>query len=194
MQQKIKMPLAPLKHIEQEMVRKISFGDQKSFEGLYHLYYKRLCQFAFLVLHSKELSEEVVSDVFLNVWIKREQLNSERNIRSFLYTAVRNRAIDYQRSKPVPAQDNINVYELEMECPEPSADDLIDRELFREHLQQAFDQLPERCRLIARMHYNDELQYKEIAAILNVSRKTVEAQIGIAIRKVKEIFEKYGWS
>ena len=189
------MPLVPVKNIEEELVRQIASGDQKAFERLFKMYYKRLCQFAFLIIRSKERSEEAVSDVFMNVWIKREQLIPERNIRSFLYTAVHNQAINYlQRDNPVHSQDDINVYELEMPSPEPAADEAIDRELFRERLQQAFDQLPERCRLITRMYFNDQLSYKEIAEILQLSRKTVEAQIAIATQKIKEIFEKRRWN
>ena len=189
------MPLAPKKSIEDELVRKTVLGDQQAFKELFGLYYKRLCQFAFLFLHSKELSEEAVSDVFFNIWMKREQLAPERNIRSFLYVSVRNQAINYlQREIPVDSKDNINVYELEIESPEPAADDVIDQELFRDRLQHAFNQLPERCRMIARMHFNDQLQYKEIAEILVLSRKTVEAQIAIAIHKIQEIFEKHGWN
>jgi len=183
------------KQIEEELVRKIAVGDQKAFEGLYRLYYKRLCQFAFLFLHSRELSEETVSDVFFNVWMKREQLDPGRNMLSFLYTSVRNQAINYcQRANPIHFRDDINAYELEMELPEPFVDDTIDRELFCERLQKAFDELPERCRMIARMHFNDQLQYKEIAEILSISRKTVETQIAISIQKIKKTFEKYKWN
>ena len=188
------MSFAQIKHLDEELVRKIAQGDQRAFEELFRLYYKRLCQFAFLFLHSKELSEEAVSDVYYNVWMKREQLATVRNVRSYLYTAVRHQSIDYLRTKNIQPQENINAYELEIESSEPTADNIMEREQFRELLQQAFDQLPERCRMIARMHFNDNLQYKEIAKILDVSRKTVEAQIAIAIRKVKETFEKYGWN
>ena len=182
------------KQIEEELVRKIALGDQRAFEGLYRLFYKRLCQFAFLFLHSKELSEEAVSDVFFNVWMKREQLFRVRNICSYLYSAVRNQAIDYLRTKTIQPQSDINVYELEIECANLTPDNIIENEQFREHMQQAIDLLPERCRMIARMHFNDQLQYKEIAEILDISRKTVEAQIAIAIRKVNETFKKNRWN
>jgi RNA polymerase sigma-70 factor (ECF subfamily) len=188
------MSFAPIKHIEEEMVRKISLGDQKAYKDLYRLYYTRLCRFAFLFLPSKELREEVVSDVFLNVWIRREQLDPERNIRSFLYTSVRNLAINCKRSKPANSKDFVNVYELEMESSEPAADEMMARESFREHLQKAFDQLPERCRMIARMHFSDSLHYREIAEILAVSPNTVRAQIVIATNKIKEIFAKNRWN
>jgi len=188
------MSFSSKKQIGEELIQKIATGDQRAFEGLYRLYYKRLCQFAFLFLHSKELSEEAVSDVFFNVWMKREQLTSVRNICSYLYSSVRHQAIDYLRKKNIQYQDNINVYELEIESPEHTPDDMIEREQFRELLQQALDVLPERCRMIARMHFNDHLNYKEIAEILEISRKTVEAQIVIAIHKINETFKKNGWN
>ena len=190
----MEMTFAHMKNIDEQLVRKIALGDQKAFEELYRLYYKRLCQFAFLFLHSKELSEEAVSDVFFNVWMKREQLVPVRNICSYLYSSVRHQAIDYMRTKNIQPHDNINVYELEIECSEQMPDEMIEREQFRELLQQAIDILPERCRMIARMHFNDQLKYKEIAEILDISRKTVEAQIAIAIHKINETFEKKGWN
>jgi len=186
------MPFAPVIHVEQELVRKIILCDQRAFKELFHLYYKRLCRFAFLFLQSKEVSEEVVSDVFFNIWGKREQLNPEGNIRSLLYTAVRNNAIDYRRGKTINIQDNINVYELKIEDTETDTE--IDIELYQKRLQKSFDLLPDRCKMIARLHFNDELSYKEIAEILKISPYTVKAQIVIAINKIKDTFEKYGWN
>ena len=188
------MPHVNNKYTEEEIVRKISYGDQLAFKKLFHLYFKKLCRFAFLFLYSKEMSEEVVLDVFLNIWIKREQLTSVHNIRLFLYASVRNKAINYsQREKPVHSRKNINVYELEIESGESSFEDSIDHKFFHERLQKSFDLLPERCKMIARLHFNDQLQYNEIAKILHISHKTVRAQIAIAIHKVKETFQKYGW-
>ena len=161
------MPLAPVKHIEEELVRKIVVGDQQAFKALFHLYYKQLCQFAFLFIHSVQISEEIVLDVYINVWTKRKQLDPSRNIRSFLYTSVRNHAIDYQRSKTTYTQDYINVYELELKDETPTVDESIDRELFRERLQKTFEMLPEQCRQIARLHFSDQLSYNEIAEYLN---------------------------
>ena len=186
------MAIVANRDLDEVLIRQLSLGDQKALESLYRLYYKQLCQFAFLILHSKELSEEAVSDVFFNIWMKREQLASIRNIRAYLYKAVHNQAIDYLRTNPAQSHENINDYQLEIESPDPAVDEVIEREQLHELLQQTFDMLPERCRMIARMHFNDQLQYKEIAEILGISRKTVEAQIAIATRKVNEIFEKYG--
>ena len=181
-------------HTDEELLRRIVIGDQRAFEELFRSHYKRLCQFAFLFLHSTELSEEAVSDVFFSLWMKREQLKSIRKISPYLYSAVRNQAIDYIRTKNVQPQENTNVYELELESSMQAADETIEREQLRSLIQQAIDMLPEKCKMIARMHFNDQLLYREIAEILNISRKTVETQIAIATAKIKETFEKFGWN
>ena len=189
------MTLARVKYIEEELVRRIAYGDEKAYRELFRLYYKRLCQFAYLFLHSRELSEEAVADVFFNVWMKRDRLNPACNIRSFLYTSVRNQAINYsQRMNPLQNMDDINAYELEIAAAEPSVDETIDNELFHKRLQHAFDELPERCRMIARLHFSDQLPSKEIATILAIAPKTVNAQIAIAINKIKALFEKHKWN
>jgi RNA polymerase sigma-70 factor (ECF subfamily) len=189
------MTLARVKNIEEELVRKIACGDEKAYRDLFHLYYRRLCRFAFLILQSQELSEEAVADVFFNVWMKRDRLRSERNIRSFLYTSVRNQTINYiQRMNPQQPMENINVYELEIAAAEPLVDETMDNELFRQRLQHAFDELPERCRMIARLHFSDQLPSKEIAKILAIAPKTVNAQIAIATQKIKALFEKHRWN
>jgi len=90
--------------------------------------------------------------------------------------------------------DNIDVYKLEIATMYPPFDDMIDNKLFSERLQQSFNTLPERCRMIARMHFNDQLQSSEIAEILQISNSTVKTQITIAIQKIKDIFDKYGWN
>ena len=176
----------------QELVFKIAAGDQRAFQTLYTLYYRRLCQFAFLLLKSKELSEEAVSDVFFNIWMKKERLTSVSNIESYLYMAVRNQSIDYLRSDMPYRTEQVDAFLVELISTDPTTDETIEQEELQQTLQRAIYELPERCRIILRMYLNDQLPYKEIAEILNISRKTVEAQIAIATRKLKEILKPSG--
>ncbi len=169
------------------MINELMHNDEYAFKKMYYSYYAQLCQFAFLFLKSKELSEEVVSDVFLKIWINREKLRKIKNIKSYLYTAVRNQSIDYIRLQKPYEKDAIGIYEIEIVSTDPIAEDTIMQNEKKELLQKAVDELPEKCRLILRMHLNDQLSYKEIAEILNISRKTVETQITIAIRKLQNI-------
>ena len=169
------------------LTNEITLDNENAFKKMHDSYYVQLCQFAFLFLKSKELSEEVVSDVFLKVWINREKLRKIKIIKSYLYKAVRNQSIDYIRMQSSYEKDAVDVYEVEIISSEPIAEDTIILNEKKELLQQAVNELPEKCRMILRMYINDQLTYKEIADILNISRKTVETQITIAIRKLQQI-------
>ena len=177
-------------NIGDSLTYKITLDNENVFKEIHDSYYVQLCQFAFLFLKSKELSEEVVSDVFLKVWINREKLRKIKNIKSYLYKAVRNQSIDYIRMQSPYEKDAVNVYEVEIISSDPIVEDTIILNEKRVLLQLVVNELPEKCRMILRMYINDQLTYKEIADILNISRKTVETQITIAIRKLQQITGK----
>lgn len=164
--------------------------DLVAFEELHARYYALLCNFTYTYLKEKEACEEVVSDVFVALWQKRKELKDVRNIKSYLYTCSKNLSIDLIRKNAIRIQPDTNCYEVEI----PDVDDHflspIELKEFRAKMNEAIEQLPPQCKLIFKMLVNDQLAYKEIAEILNLSRKTVEAQIAIAYRKTAAVLKK----
>lgn len=158
--------------------------DVSAFETLHSMYYSALCNFTFSYLKERESCEEVVSDVFVALWQKRNELRDVRNIRSYLYTCSKNLSIDLIRKNAIRIQPDSNCYEIEI----PDSDDNLlspmEMKEFRTQMNDAIEKLPPQCKLIFKMLVNDQLAYKEIAEILNLSRKTVEAQIAIAYKKI----------
>lgn len=165
-------------------------NDLDAFQALHNLFYSRLCNFVFQYLKEKESCEEVVSDVFVSIWQKRNELQHIKNIQSYLYTCTKNLAIDLIRKNAIRIHSDTNCYELEI----PDVDDNflspLDMKEFKENMQKAIEELPPQCKLIFKMLINDQLSYKEIAEILNLSRKTVEAQVAIAYKKLTFILKK----
>ena len=164
--------------------------DLKSFELLHDLYYAKLCDFSSLFLKERSVSEEVVSDIFLMLWNKRKELEHINNIQSFLYTCTKNLSIDLLRRNHHTIDLESSAFEIEDMV--HSNDYLAESDMvaFREHLQKAVDELPRKCKLIFKMTLNDNLDYIEIADILNLSRKTVETQISIAYKKLTPILRR----
>jgi len=158
--------------------------DIEAFEELHARYFSALCNFTYSYLRNKQLCEEVVSDVFVALWQKRKELNHVRTIKSFMYTCAKNLSIDTIRKNKIRIQSDTSLYEIEI----PDAEDYIlsplEQNEFKEHINIAIEQLPPQCKLIFKMLINDQLTYKEIAEVLNLSRKTVEAQIAIAYKKI----------
>jgi RNA polymerase sigma-70 factor (ECF subfamily) len=164
--------------------------DLNAFEALHTQYYAQLCNFVYSYLKERESCEEVVSDVFVALWQKRKELTAIRNIQSYLYTCSKNLSIDLIRKNAIRIQPDTNLYEIDIPDLDENLLSPIELAEFRGNLQNAIDQLPPQCQLIFKMLINDQLAYKEIAEILNLSRKTVEAQIAIAYKKITVLLKK----
>ncbi|MGV8090582.1 MAG: RNA polymerase sigma-70 factor [Mangrovibacterium sp.] len=171
-----------------ELLKRISGNpDEKAFKELFDLYAFRLVRFANTFLNNYELSEEVVSDVFFKLWIHRETLVQLGNFEAYLFKAARNTALNYlehERRQNAECLEDLNVdVVVDQISPEIS---MITEEL-RLAVEKAINDLPPRCKLIYNLAKVEKMRYKEIADVLNVSVKTIDNQIAIAIKKIAEV-------
>jgi RNA polymerase sigma-70 factor (ECF subfamily) len=160
------------------------FDDAQAYRQLFLLFQPSLLQFAISITHSKQLSEEIVSDVFIKIWQKRQQLDKIDNLPYYLFTAVKNHAInEFHKQKKNPSLA-INEMAVEFRSiyhdPEQK---LISEEMIR-RIQISISQLPPRCQLIFKLIKEDGLKYKEVAELLHLSVKTIENQMTLAIKKI----------
>jgi RNA polymerase sigma-70 factor (ECF subfamily) len=164
--------------------------DEEAFKQLFDLYADRLFRFAKSLLKDKFLAEEAVSEVFYKVWLHRSSLENHTTIKAYLFKATYNTSLNYlgeiRRKRTIPLED-IDV-DLGTElCPES---ELINKEL-KGIIEQAIESLPPRCKLIYRMAKVEQMKYKEIADLLNISVKTIDHQLTIAVQKIGEVIKKY---
>lgn len=171
---------------DSDLVIAIKKGDEKAFEKLFFKYYEMLCRFAFRYVGSMDIAEEFVQEVFAKVWEIRNELSSSVNIRSYLYKATKNQALDYLKH-----EDVIQRYEQEVEL--RLYDDVYEieekfssKEHFVQVAQNAIEELPDHTRHIYKMSRNDGLTYREIANVLDISIKTVESHISKALRILRD--------
>lgn len=164
-------------------------GNQiEAYEQMFRRYQPALVKYAATILYSTEDGREVVQDVFINVWQKRDRLEFGEGLKSYLYRAVRNQSLNrIQRNKIDTVSLDEQIYLLAKEV--DTGDDEKDL-----RLHQVFSQislLPANCREIFLMSRVEGLSHKEIAEILDISRKTVENQVGIALKKIRAgVFKK----
>lgn len=172
------------------LLRKISKNDETAFRRLFDNYYQKLFHLAFYFLKSKELSEEAVSDVFFLIWKRRDKLTDVDNIEKYLYTSVKNQALHYiRRTNPVDTE-TLDLYIME---PFPDENDPEKRLLNQEYqtlIQKAVNSLPEKCREVFRLVLSDRLKHKQIAQLLDISEKTVEAHITTAYKRIAQYVNK----
>lgn len=162
-------------------------SDMSAFEKFFHHYYGKLKQFAYLIVKSRPLSEEVASDVFIVIWKNRAHLIEIENINSYLYIATRNIAIRLLQKEKKELFFDIdliseNLISFSTETPEKI---LLNKEIVK-RIEETIEKLPPRCKLIYKLAKQDGLKLKEIADILNISVKTIDAQLAIAVKRITQ--------
>ncbi|WP_184543136.1 RNA polymerase sigma factor [Mucilaginibacter sp. FT3.2] len=174
----------------QELVHLIQFNDDElAFNELYRQQVNKLYQFAYSFLGDKEPAEEIVNDIFLKIWLNRSGLDGIRNVRVYMYVTVKNACLNYIRGTSSKQLKELNIAEsYYFHLSVDPAQLLISKQLQADILI-AIDGLPPRCKLIFKMVKQDGLSCKEVAAILNLSDKTVFAQLAIALKKLESIIQ-----
>ena len=169
---------------ESECVERIRAGNAAAFEQLFFRYGKAMVFFARRIVKDPDVADNVVQDVFLKIWMHRSTLDPSRNIKTYLYTATRNQAINWLRRREVERRHAHEIRSGEGSSATP--EDEWNRKEMRAAIQDAVKQLPERCRLIFSMNRFDRLTYAEIAEVLDISVKTVETQMGRALKFLRK--------
>ena len=169
--------------IDSKLIEKIVRGDSASFQRLFSLYCQPLINFAQRYIKDIHIAENIVQDVFVQIWQNRIQLDPSFNIKIYLYTAVKNRAYKHFRSLDVQrrARENLNLEWPAVKTPE---DEMYQKEI-KTAINRAIEKLPEKTRTVFSMNRFDDLTYKEIARILNISIKTVETHMGRALKHLR---------
>lgn len=156
---------------------------------LFRRLYRPLCIHARAYLQSREEAEEVVQSVFLVFWEKRNQLDIESNLTSYLYRSVRNHALNVIKHETVKRKHS--GYVINHTSEESHDHDTIETSELEHKISTALETLPEQCRLVFTMSRYKEMKYAEIAAELGISVKTVENHMGKALRLLREQLKDY---
>jgi RNA polymerase sigma-70 factor (family 1) len=157
-------------------------NDVAAFEECYRRYFVRLYRFCFSIVHQKQPAEDIVHDVFMQLWKKREG-TPIRNLEVYLYVSVKNLSLNYLRNT---SSRIVDLAERSHEYIQFNADPetlLIHSEAVKK-MNAAIRGLPPRCKLIFKLIKEDGLKYKDVATLLDLSIKTVEAQLAIAMKKL----------
>ncbi len=170
-----------------EIVGKVKRGDRLAFTQLFETYYNSLCFFSNRYLNDLDLSRSIVQQVFVSFWINREKLSIQKSVKSYLFHSVRNASIDYGRRK----KNQMQVVELNDEMIRTPFHDLIEEAELDEKINKAINDLPEKCREVFVACRLEGLKYAQIAEKLNISVRTVEMQMGIAIKKLRHLLTEY---
>lgn len=166
---------------DKNILSSIKEGDIKQFEVLFKEYYERLCHFAIKYVKNIEQSEGVVQDTFYNIWKNHKTLNITTSLKAYLYTAVRNNCLQKLRTRSLDIKYE-NYYKSHYVNESISPAEELDAKELSKVINKALNSLPERCQEIFKMSRYEGLKYHEIAEKLSISIKTVEANMGKALK------------
>ena len=168
---------------------RIKANDLDAFKTLFDTFYEELVSYSHRFTQQLVVSEEIVQDVFVSLWERRKQIKITTSINAYLYRAVKNRTINYLKHQ-LPKDQATTDIEVASKIEDQSTAAEVDDSL-ETVLDRAIGELPEKCRVIFLLSRNEGLTHKEIAEELSLSPKTVENQIGIAIKKLRSALKPY---
>ena len=166
------------------MLDRIATGDSAAFDEIFRAHYAELVQVSERYVFDRQTAEEIAQEVFVELWRRRTTLSLRTSLRAYLVTAVRNRSLnrlrhERTRDRAAPLLRN------EESGAATTSDRVVEREI-DEAVREAVAGLPDRCREVFELSRVGGLRYAEIAEVLGISIKTVEAQMGKALRVLRE--------
>lgn len=164
--------------------RIVNYDDVVAYKQLFLAYHKPLIQFSITITRCKESAEEVVSDVFLKIWTGRKALPSVKNVHLYLYISTKNSSINRLLKQKREQSFSLDEKAAELKSVYYNPEELLISAQLMQQLADCIKKLPPKCQLIFKLIKEDGLKHKEVAELLNVSVKTVENQMTIALRKI----------
>ncbi len=172
----------------QENLEIPNLSDERVFEQVFRDHYQAMANFALKYLGDTDLAEEVVQDVFSTVWQKADEISVKTNMKSYLYGAVRNYCLNHIKhqkveqtyiSRSLHAHNHLDI------------SDILEYDELKVKIDEALDELPPKCRQVFEMSRFEDKKYKEIAEELDISLKTVENQMGKALKHMRSVLKEY---
>lgn len=170
---------------ETDLLRNLKDGDREAFASIYRLYSPNLHHKLDRMVKITEISDELLQDVFLKVWLSRTALDPDRPFAPWLYTIARNTVFEYYRRLALDKKLQAHLTETFVEFYDQTEDYILNKER-NAALQEAINQLPPQRKEIFRLCRVEGKSYKEAAEILNISASTVSNQLVSATKSVKD--------
>ncbi len=173
---------------DKELCLLVKEGDEKAFETLFHRYYPSLCLLARQYVDDDEKAEEVVQDIFVKIWSKRKELSIETSFKQYLLRSVKNQCINQLQHLKIRQK---HAQKVKDDSKENNGTTFFIEFGLAEKIEASIDSLPEKRKEIFKLSREDGLKYREIAEQLGISVKTVEAQMGLALKQLREMLKDY---
>ncbi|OQB81467.1 MAG: ECF RNA polymerase sigma factor SigL [Bacteroidetes bacterium ADurb.Bin123] len=178
------LPMVPMEDLT--LFNRIRNGDRTAFKSLFDAFYAPMCHYASHFLNDDNQAEEVVQDLFVKIWERRMELVVETSLKHYLFRSVRNQCLNLIRRDKVRQLHAMKLRDALLSEDAPEDYSISPEKLLR--IEEGIASLPEKRQEIFRLNREEGLKYREIAEKLGISVKTVEAQMGAALKSLREKF------
>ncbi len=185
------MSTAPLIYDDTALLASLAAGDEAAFNTLFERYREKLYHYLLKITKSREISEEIVIDIFVKLWMGRELMDHIRQLENFLHKVAYHKAIDFLKTTSRHAHLQKAYIERIVPEPEKGADELLVDAEFRQILREAVHQLPPQRKLIYTLSREQGLTHDQIAAALHLSPNTVKNSMMAATKSIRIFLHKY---
>lgn len=169
---------------------RIAAGDEAAFERVFRAHFKSLCIYANMRLRDTEAAREVVQDLFCSLWEKHSEIQIHTSIQSYLYKAVHNACLNYIKHEKVKEKSRQHFLSQPI-LMEGEGEQEIETADLEQVIRTTLDSLPEKTKQIFEMVRFREKKYREVAEELDISQKTVEAHMTMALRSLRTALQKF---
>lgn len=159
------------------------------FQQEFSLYYEPLCQYAYTIVKEPHVCEDIVQDIFMHVWEKRQNLVGNEGLRYYLYTAVRNNSLTWIQRNKRSVVTPLTGHEAQQAAPDQYSPEKAETD-FQSLMRSALEKLPPKCREVFVLSRMGKLTYQEIADTRQISVKTVENQMGKALKILRNFIRE----
>lgn len=177
-------------HTEKELLVQVSEGDEKAFKDLFAIYYEQLYHYIFGFIKSKQVSEEIVMDVFLKIWLGRDLITQIEKFDAFLFRVAHNKSIDFLRSAARDPEFKDLLWESIQLANNVEPDSSILMQEYEIKLREAVSLLSPQRKKVYQMSREQDMTHDQIAAQLNLSKSTINNHIVEAQRFIRTYLSK----
>lgn len=174
---------------DQEVLLLIKNGDESGMQYMYDQYYRYLCHAVYKVLGDSNTVEDIVQEVYYEIWRKREQLDIQISLKAYLRRAAINKSLNHIRNQKMKFTDDEDIKERFID--DDNSHDKLEVVELQDVINESVSSLPEKCRIVFSMSRFEAMSYKEIAHELQISVKTVENQISKALKVLRGSIREY---
>lgn len=171
--------------MKDSLIIRLKYGDRQAYELIFRKYYVRLCGFANKFLNDPDKAKDVVQDVFIKLWLGRNEIDPEGSLKAFLFRITQNMSLNVLRHKKIESGYS-EIYKVVYI---DNADYSVYESLFTKEMEHSIEvavkKMPPSCKRVYEMSRNEGLKNKEIAEKLNISLKTVEAHMSQALKTLR---------